>query len=121
MKLIIACFLLIVGGASALVGQGFVEKKNAGEDVTLASEITDCISQGGGFVKGIKNDAFHVISETEFADGRMVKNPISGKQWMVISQANLGKMLSDAWQQGQDGDVNPYATTQPVEAEKPSS
>jgi hypothetical protein len=119
LKLFMTVILMVVGAGAGIVGKGYVEKKNAGEEVTLASEVTNCINQGGGVVKGIADNTFHVIKETEFAEGKVVTNPVSGKKWMVISQEKLAQMLKEAWEKGKAGEEVTPPASQPVPVVQP--
>lgn len=110
-KLFVTVVLLGFGAVGGIFGKGYIEKKNAGEDVTLASEVTDVAA-----------------NTIEFVDGKLITNPVTGKQWMVISQEKLNRMLSEAWEKGQrdtprmfaDGSVpdsQPVPVVQPVKPE----
>lgn len=115
-KLFMTAVLLVIGAGVGIVGKGVVEKKNVGEETTISDEISNCIALGGGIVKGLTDDAFHVIKETDFADGREVKNPISGKTWIILSQEKLTMMLAEA--KGEKGEA-PANETVPVNQPTP--
>lgn len=91
LKIFLGLLLLGLGVGAGVVGKGVVEKRMEGQEITIQDEIAQCINKGSGMVK-----SFLIIHENEFAEGKVIISPASGKKWVIISQERLQQILKEA-------------------------
>lgn len=103
-KIVLGVFLLAIGVGGGIIGKGVVEKRMAGQEITIQDEIAQCINRGSGIVKN-----FLIIHEEQFAEGKVITNPATGKKWVIISQERLQQILREA------GEPTTQPTSQPTE------